>query len=568
MKRIIAFAIAACMISVNACGPATSHTLAPHGDQAWNRLFDNLEFDMPVIQPPAFPTYRVSIVDYGAVPDGTTLNTEAINKAIAEVSANAGGTVIIPRGIWLSGPVVLQSHVNLHLEQGALLLFSDDFDQYPLIKTSFEGLETYRCQSPISGRNLENIAITGQGIIDGNGDAWRPVKIAKMTDVQWKNLIASGGVLNEEKDMWYPSEAALRGAEKSEMNVPDLNTREDYEAVRDYLRPVMVSLVQCKNVLLDGPTFQNSPAWNIHPLMCENVIVRNLYVKNPWYSQNGDGLDIESCKNTIVYNCRFDVGDDAICIKSGKNEDGRKRGMPTENLVVKNNVVYHGHGGFVVGSEMSGGVRNVHVSQCTFMGTDTGLRFKSARGRGGIVENIYISDISMMNIPTEAIRFNMYYAGQSPIPEQDGSQPRTAREQKTVFEVSEETPQFRNIHIKDIVCRGAGQAVALQGLPEMNLENVVIEQIDISADKGILAADVLGATLRNVHLQTKAGPVLHFQNSKNVTIDGLTYISDAEHIVRVNGAETKNVVLKNTALLPGQLEATDIAPSELKFEAQ
>src|SRR5690606_35184650 len=185
--------------------------------------------------------------------------------------------------------------------------------------------------------------------------------------------------------------------------------------VKDFLRPVMVSLVGCNKVLLDGPTFQNSPAWNLHPLMCSNVILRNLTVRNPWYSQNGDGVDLESCKNVLIYNNTFDVGDDAICFKSGKNEDGRKRGMATENVIVKNNVVYHGHGGFVIGSEMSGGVKNVHVSNCTFLGTDVGLRFKSTRGRGGVVENIYISDIDMTNIPTESIRFNMFYGGNAPV---------------------------------------------------------------------------------------------------------------------------------------------------------
>ena len=176
----------------------------------------------------------------------------------------------------------------------------------------------------------------------------------------------------------------------------------------------MVSLISCNKVLLDGPVFQNSPAWCIHPLMCENLTVRNIDVRNPWYSQNGDGIDIESCKNSVVYNCTFDVGDDAICIKSGKDQEGRDRGMPTENLIVKNCVVYHGHGGVTVGSEMSGGVKNMHVSGCTFIGTDVGLRFKSNRGRGGVVEKIFISNIDMINIPTNAISFNLYYGGLSP----------------------------------------------------------------------------------------------------------------------------------------------------------
>lgn len=221
------------------------------------------------------------------------------------------------------------------------------------------------------------------------------------------------------------------------------------DSVKDFLRPVMVSIVQSKRILLDGPTFQNSPAWNIHPLMSEDITIRNLTVRNPWYSQNGDGLDLESCKNVVIYNNTFDVGDDAICFKSGKDKDGRERGMPTENVIVKNNTVYHGHGGFVIGSEMSGGIKNVHVSHCTFIGTDIGLRFKSTRGRGGVVENIFISNIDMINIPAEAIRFNMFYGGESPILE-EGQEKVEIDNGAKIPEISEETPSFRNISMKNI----------------------------------------------------------------------------------------------------------------------
>ncbi|MFT6868384.1 MAG: polygalacturonase, partial [Cyclobacteriaceae bacterium] len=375
-------------------------------------LYNGIEFEMPMVTEPSIPQNTVSIADFGAIPNGQTKNTESIFKAIEHLSTKGGGRVVIPRGMWLTGPIVLKSNINLHLEDGALLLFTSDKEDYPIVATSFEGLDTYRCQSPISGKGLENIAITGNGTVDGNGDAWRLVKQSKVSDSQWKKLIKSGGLLSDDKKIWYPSESYKKGAEATSgfFNVPDI-TQVDFSEIRDYLRPVLISIVESKNVLLDGPTFQNSPAWNIHPFMCENVIIRNINVRNPWYSQNGDGLDLESCKNALIYNNTFDVGDDAICIKSGKNEDGRNRGIPTENVIIKNNIVYHGHGGFVVGSEMSGGVKNIHVSNCTFIGTDTGLRFKSTRGRGGIVENIYISNIDMINIPTEPIRFNLFYGG-------------------------------------------------------------------------------------------------------------------------------------------------------------
>lgn len=372
----------------------------PHSKQEANKwIYDGVEFQMPEVIEPVFGDYQVSIVDFNAVAGGQVLNTKAIEEAINDVVLHGGGTVIVPRGIWLTGPIVLKSNVNLHVQAGALVVFSPDKDLYPLVQTNFEGLNTVRCHSPIYGKDLENIAITGKGVIDGSGDAWRMVKKSKVTISQWKNLIASGGIVDDKGTTWYPSENFKLGAEISDMNVPRrFKELKEFEAIRDFLRPVMVSLVNCDKVLLDGPVFQNSPAWNIHPLMCKNLTVRNIDVRNPWYSQNGDGIDIESCKNTVLYNSTFDVGDDAICIKSGKDKDGRERGISNENLIVKNCIVYHGHGGVTVGSEMSGGVKNLHVSKCTFIGTDVGLRFKSTRGRGGIVEGIYISDVDMIHI--------------------------------------------------------------------------------------------------------------------------------------------------------------------------
>ena len=161
----------------------------------------------------------------------------------------------------------------------------------------------------------------------------------------------------------------------------ELKTDSQWLAIKDYLRPVMISLVDCKNIKLQGVLFENSPSWNIHPLQCENLMIDGIFARNPAYAQNGDGIDVESCKNVLLVNSTFDVGDDGICIKSGKDEEGRKRGMPSENIIVDNCKVFQGHGGFVVGSEMSGGVRNISVNNCQFLGTDVGLRFKSNRGR-------------------------------------------------------------------------------------------------------------------------------------------------------------------------------------------
>lgn len=513
------------------------------GISSLDELYRGIEFAMPRVQEPQFPDYRVSITAFGAVGDGLTKNTQAFEKAIADVAARGGGTVLIPRGLWLTGPIVLRSHINLHAEAGSMVIFSKDFDDYPLVKTSFEGLNTVRCQSPISGRNLENVAITGSGTFDGSGEAWRPVKKSKMTDAQWKALVASGGVLSDDGKIWYPSEISKKGDTRDNFNVPTHFTRMDqFEAVKDFMRPVMVSLINCQKVLLDGPTFQNSPAWNLHPLMCQDVTLRNLKVRNPWYSQNGDGLDLESCKNAVVYNNTFDVGDDAICFKSGKDKDGRERGMPTENVIVKNNVVYHGHGGFVVGSEMSGGVKNVHVSNCTFMGTDIGLRFKSTRGRGGLVENIWISNIDMINIPTQAISFNLFYGGNSPVPDEDQRASTEARKENLV-PVTEQTPSFRNIYMKNITVAGAGEALALQGLPEMNLQQVSLENAMLKAKKGISIVDAEGITLKQVKVIAAQGPAVSIYNSRNIVLEGLTYPDTQQPVVQVSGPLTRNVKL-------------------------
>lgn len=522
MNKIHNFLLAALIVMVNCTPPVVSQQIAS-GIIDSNSIYDNVEFEMPKVKETSFPDLAVNIKDFGAVSDGITKNTAAFAQAMENVSEQGGGMILVPRGMWLTGPIIFKSNVNLHLEAGALVLFSKDFDDYPLIETSFEGLNTVRCISPIYADGVENIAITGSGTIDGNGDAWRPVKKSKMTGAQWKSLLATGGLLNDKEDMWFPSESSLKGFQaSSNFNVPDLIDPSEMESVKDFLRPVLVSIKNSKRILLDGPTFQNSPAWNIHPLMSEDIIIRNLNVRNPWYSQNGDGLDLESCKNVLIYNNIFDVGDDAICFKSGKDQDGRDRGMPTENVVVKNNIVYHGHGGFVIGSEMSGGVRNVHISQCTFMGTDVGLRFKSTRGRGGVVENIYISAIDMINIPTDVINFNLFYGGNSPVLEADQSAENEARNEMLV-PVDERTPAFRNIYMKNITATGSGVAANFQGLPEMNLQNVTLENSVLEANKGIIAVDTDGLILKNVKVIPTIGAALTLYNSKNVQVSAFDY---------------------------------------------
>ena len=503
-------------------------------------VYDEIEFEMPVVIEPVFPEYTVSISDFGAVSDGQTLNTDAFADAIADVAEKGGGCVLIPRGLWLTGPIIMKSNINLHAEAGALVIFSKDKDLYPLTKSNWEGWKTVRCLSPISGKNLENIAITGEGIFDGSGSVWQQMKRSKLTEGQWKKLVNSGGIVSEDGENWYPSESYLKGSEARNKLGPWFSDNlEDYQDTRDFYRPVMVSFIGCNKVLLDGPVFQNSPAWNLHPLLCENLTVRNVTVRNPWYSSNGDGIDIESCKNSVIYNCTFDVGDDAICIKSGKDKEGRDRGIPTENLIVKNCVVYHGHGGVTLGSEMSGGVKNMHVSGCTFIGTDVGLRFKSKRGRGGVVENIFISNIDMVDIPTNAISFNLYYGGLSV------SEMLAQSEKKDIvteiYPLTAETPQFKDISIKNITCKGAEQAIYLQGLPEMNLENIQMENLTMETEKGLFCMDARGISIKGLNLICNKYPALTFYNAKDVIIEELELSDITQSGISVNGVDTENI---------------------------
>jgi polygalacturonase len=458
---------------------------------------EKLPFPMPEVTAPVIPDNQVNLKDFGAVGDGITLNTEAFAKAIDALVQKGGGKLVVPQGVWHTGPIVLKSHINLHLNAGAVILFAADETLYPLIDTSFEGLDTRRCQSPLSANGATDIAITGKGVIDGNGQYWRPVKKGKVTENHWKELLAIPGSQEMKPGYWVPSAGYAKGEQGANMNVPNAKTDAEWNAIKRFVRPVMVSLVKCKNVHLKGVIFQNSPAWNLHPLMCENVIVEDVLVRNPSFAQNGDALDLESCKNALIINSRFDAGDDGICIKSGKDADGRRRGIPCENVVVKGCTVFAGHGGFVVGSEMSGGVKNILVDQCQFLGTDVGLRFKSTRGRGGIVENIYIKNISMTDIKTDAITFNMYYGGKS-VAEMlaDGDNPDNV----TKMPVNEETPIFRNIDIKNIICNGAGRAMEFNGLPEMPIDGISLKDITILAKKDAVFTNCQNITKKNVNI--------------------------------------------------------------------
>ena len=473
------------------------------------------EFELPLVSTTVFKKDTFNIISYGAVSSSNTLNTGAIQQAIDMASKQGGGMVLVPSGFWLTGPIKLLSNVNLHISSGAVLQFSNKPKDYPLIRTNWEGVDAIRAQSPISAKGQRNIAITGSGIIDGAGEAWRPVKKGKLTAGEWDKMIHSGGVLDSKKETWYPTEGALKASTMDRPGVIAAGfTEANTEEIKEFLRPNMISLRECEQVLLEGVTFQNSPAWNIHPLLCKHLTVENIHVKNPWFAQNGDGIDIESCEFVSVRNSKFDVGDDGICLKSGKDAEGRKRGRPSAHILIENCIVFHGHGGVVVGSEMSGGVHDLFVNNCQFLDTDVGLRFKTMRGRGGVVENVFIRDISMKNIAGEAILFDMYYQGKDPVSTfgNGGETPKIE-----LVPVNEGTPQFKNIFIDNVIAKGAETGLLIRGLPEMPIHHIELTNIDVESNQGYRVIEAKDITLKHAKFTetgTKKSELFHVKNWK------------------------------------------------------
>lgn len=496
------------------------------------------------IQEPEFHPRVVNLARCGGVGDGRTLNTEAIAKAIASLTARGGGTLVVPPGIWLTGPIHLQSNIELHLEVGALLQFVSDYKQYPLRVFDVKGEKEILSTSPIFGENLENIAITGRGVIDGAGQAWRPLKKYKVTDVEWKAQTATGFV-DASGSTWWPSrEASEGGALVKRLRAKHSLNLKDYEPAHQFLRPKLVKLLNCRRVLLGGVTFQNSPNWTLNPTLCEDVTIRGVTSRNPYYGQNTDALDVESCRNVIIRDSTFDVGDDGICLKSGADAAGRRIGVPTENVWIDGCVVYHAHGGFTIGSEMSGGVRNIHVNDCLFMGTDIGLRFKSTRGRGGVVEKIYISNVRMTDIPGNAIDFNMYYGGQAPL-DTNGELVECDRQPAPV---DEGTPQFRDIHIENVICRGARTAVLLQGLPEMPIRDIYLRNVSITGQTGMIWMDAENIHCDRVDITNSHGSVLNLFHTRDSMIDHLTYPDGVEAVIESQGDANSGIIIRNTDL--------------------
>ncbi|MEP6673785.1 MAG: glycoside hydrolase family 28 protein [Ferruginibacter sp.] len=463
-------------------------------------------FPMPSVAQPKFADKTFSITDYAAVNDGKTLNTAAFAKAIDVCNKAGGGKVVVPAGNWLTGPIELKSNVNLHLEKDAMILFTKDHSQYPMIKVggSTNGVAP---ASPIYAYNASNIAITGEGVIDGAGESWRPVKKQKQTPAQWNALIASGGVLSADGKIWWPTKEAMNGEiylQQLKNKTADVN---DYLPARDFLRPYMVYLIHCDTILIEGVTIRNSPKFIFYPNHCNHLTLNSAFFYNDWWAQNGDALDISACKNVVIFNCNVNAGDDGICMKSSGSKGIDN--FELENILIAGCTVLRAHGGFVIGSNTDGGMRNIYVADCNFVGTDIGIRVKSNPGRGGLVKDIYINNISMSSIKNEAILFSSYY--------EDVPAGKNAVDVKTT--ASDKIPMFQDFHLSNIVCKGAETAISIVGLPEMPVSKIYFQNIDITADHGFESTDATDIDIRSIKLQT-AKPLYKLKNSKNIMVDG------------------------------------------------
>lgn len=426
MRQYLASIIALCLLGI-----------VPVKGDDYGKYYENLPVDVRQATSPTIPDRNVSITDFSGVGDGLTLNTQAFSRAINSLAKQGGGRLSVPAGVWLTGPIQLKDNIELHLDKNAIVFFSPDKQLF----VDKDG-KSKRVDPCIKASKRKNIAITGEGIIDGNGAQWRPVKRSKVSDVEWKQYATLGGVEKQDGKLWYPWNSKGGYA-----NIAD--TPEHQEAMRNDL----IRFTDCENVLIKGVTVQNSPRFHVHPVNCRNVIIDGVTVRCPWNAQNGDAIDLSDCHQALIVNCTVDAGDDGICMKSG---DAKPNALVNgcEDILIEANTVFHAHGGFVIGSEDISGMKRIVVRRCRFAGTDTGLRFKSAIGRGGKTESIYISDIVMTDIKDEAITFQCDYVNKHAGREGDNATPAKL----------EKVPEFTDIHIEGVTCRGAATAISAHGI--------------------------------------------------------------------------------------------------------
>jgi polygalacturonase len=416
------------------------------------------------IAPPVFPERNFAITEFFAVGDGKTDCTEGIRRAVEACHAAGGGRVVFPEGVYLTGAIHLKSNVNLHLEKNAVLLFSRDVQKYlPPVFTRFEGIECMNYSPLIYAYEQENLALTGEGTLDGQADstAWWPW--AGKPEHGWKT-----GMPRPQQDRKALFQMAEDGVPVSERIFGEGH----------YLRPNFIQMIRCKNILIEGVTIRRSPMWEIHPVLCENVTVQKVRVDS--HGPNNDGCDPESCKNVLIKDCYFDTGDDCIAVKSGRNGDGRRVSVPSENIVIQGCTMKDGHGGVVIGSEISGSCRNVFVENCTMdsPNLDRALRIKTNSRRGGIVENIFMRNVVVGEVSDAVIGIYFNY--------EEG-------------DVGSHTPIVRNIYVDHVTSQKSVYALLLDGYQRSPISNIHLEDCSFNGvEKGTLLNHVSGLTMKNV----------------------------------------------------------------------
>jgi polygalacturonase len=413
------------------------------------------------IKPPKFPKRDFVITKFGAKAGEDV--TDAIKKAIEACAKAGGGRVVVPAGEYVTGAIHLRSNVNLHVAKGATLKFSTNPEKYlPIVHTRWEGMELMHISPLIYAYEQTNIAITGEGTLDGQGKSffWK-----------WHGNPRYGG----DPDKISQRAARARLYEMMDKNVP---VNERIFGIGHYLRPQFIQPYKCKNVLIEGVKIVDSPMWEVHPVLCENVTIRNLHIAT--HGPNNDGCDPESCKDVLIDNCFFDTGDDCIAIKSGRNNDGRRLNTPTENIIVRNCTMKDGHGGITVGSEISGGVRNLFAHDCTMDSPDlwTALRVKNNASRGGKLENFYFRKITIGQVSRAVVEIDFNY--------EEGAK-------------GNYTPVVRNYVVEDLTCRSGNRPLDLQGFENAPIYDVSLRNVSFGEMKsGSVVKNVRGLDLKNV----------------------------------------------------------------------
>jgi polygalacturonase len=429
----------------------------------------------------------INVCQQGADNSGKSVTSDIINATIDSLASHSGGTIFFPAGKYLCGPIELKSNITLYLDAGATIIFTDNFDDYlPMVQSRWEDVRVKTFKSPIYAIDAENIAIKGEGHLEGQGQKW------------WDEMfrVSRNKIDNETK--WQK----IFIEENKEL----LAKNKYVQNLHNFLRPPMIMTYNCKHITIEGISLSNPPFWTIMPAFSENITIQNITIENPGHSPNTDGIDPSSCRNVHISNCHITVGDDCIVIKSGRDEDGREAASPTENITISNCTMLEGHGGVVIGSEMSGNVKRITISNCVFEGTDRGIRLKTMRGRGGIVEDIRVSNITMYNIKKEGVAINMRYAETDPEP------------------ISERTPTMKDIHISNIVMRNAEKAIGIYGLEERSVSNVSFSDFQIYANNGVEIENAENVRFNNIQIQIKKDAPFTIKDSKQLMFDNITLL--------------------------------------------